>query len=67
MEATIVGYILRLYRENGKENGNYYLGSPSRRLRLCWALNSSDLGLDAFHDMIKASSPQDPERLTGTA
>ena len=28
METTIVywGYILRLYRDHGKENANYYLG-----------------------------------------
>ena len=28
METTIaiIGYILGLYRDNGKENGNYYLG-----------------------------------------
>ena len=23
---SILGYILGLYRDNGKENGNYYLG-----------------------------------------
>ena len=23
METTVVGYILGLYRDNGKENGNY--------------------------------------------
>ena len=22
----VIGYILGLYRDNGKENGNYYLG-----------------------------------------
>ena len=29
MEATVmgyIGYILGLYRDNGKENGSYYLG-----------------------------------------
>ena len=25
-EAIIIGMILGLYRDNGKENGNYYLG-----------------------------------------
>ena len=25
METTIVGYILRLYRDKGKENGNHYM------------------------------------------
>ena len=24
--TTIIGFILKLYRDNGKENGNFYLG-----------------------------------------
>ena len=26
METTTMGYILGLYMDNGKDNGNYYIG-----------------------------------------
>ena len=34
METTIIGYILRLYRDNGKENGNYSIVKWGELLRL---------------------------------
>ena len=34
--GVILGYILGLYWDNGKENGNYYLGSLCTQMPFFW-------------------------------